>query len=115
MKTLIISGLLLSLSAFAFKDYAPNNGTARPGNPGTNLKTTDIGSKNVIGPEQPKSMPENTSVNPVPDSEDDLTLQSNGKYRIPSRRQSQEANEDELDYRTNPKVDHNDQNASGNN
>lgn len=59
----------------------------------------------------------NSSPNPVPDSENDLTLQNGktqtGPYKTPGNKQSQESSEEELDYRAIPSVDHDEQNASG--
>lgn len=162
MKNLLIMGLALSFSAFAATNYVPNDGSAKPGNPGTGLgkaapKTTGAGT-DVNGPENlgagstnpstavsPSRTSDNsaaetlqtgtdtevkesvnranTSVNPVPEDTDDLTLKGKtqtGPYRTPGNnkpgtKQSQESTEEEnLDYRAIPKVDHDDIDVSKN-
>ena len=186
MKLLLLAGLALSLTAYAQTGaqspstgssigsgggsqgtgYAPNDGSAKPGNPGTFAtpraglgnaapSTTGAGTdvngpenlgsgaatpssgmnpsrtNDVIGAEQGTGLQSsntdpqaeqseninrsNTSVTPVPEDTDDMTLQGKtqtGPYRTPGTKQSQEA--EELDYRAIPKVDHTDQNASEN-
>ncbi len=165
MKKLLLCGLALSLSAFAQdSDYAPNDGSAKPGNPGTFTSPkggmgdaaptstgtgTDIrgsgslgtGSSNpnsgstmntgdVVGSNAGTNIPagnadpnveanenlerSNTSANPIPE---DTTLQGStqtGPYKTGKNKQSQEATDEELDYRTIPKVDHMDLDDSEN-
>lgn len=159
MKTLLLMGLALSLSAFAQTNsgqgsgYAPNNGTAQPGNPGTfttpntglgNAATpgtgtdvngagtmgsgssasntgSDAGTTMQSGNADPNTQANenlersNTSANPIPS---DTTLQTGktqtGPYKTPGNKQSQESDEEELDYRALEGVDHDEQNASGN-
>ncbi|MES2526835.1 MAG: hypothetical protein V4598_07095 [Bdellovibrionota bacterium] len=138
MKTFIIMGLTLSLSAFAQtrstdqgSGYAPNNGTAQPGNPGTYTTPnaglgnaaptttgtgTDINGAGTMGSGTSDANAEatetlersNTSATPIPT---DTTLQT-GKTK--GMKQSQEAEKEELDMRTRQGVDHNEQNASEN-
>ena len=58
----------------------------------------------------------NTAVTPVPEDTDDMTLKGKtqtGPYKTDSK-QSQESEEDKLDYRSIPKVDHDDIDASEN-
>lgn len=119
MKTMIIAaGLALSLSAFSNGPrYAPNDGSAEPGNPGTGKAfskekvksgpaTTSTDTTLQRGAADPDTEVNenlersNTSPNPIPS---DTTLQ-----RTPGTKQSQEATEDKLDFRTKPEVDHND-------
>ena len=100
MKTICLLGLALSLNAYANIQYAPNDGTARPGNPGT----ASMDSSNI----DPNLEKVNTSPNPIPD---DTTLQGKtqtGPYKTPGNKQSQESSEEELDYRAIPQVDHSD-------
>ncbi len=186
MKKLLLVGLALSLTAYAQtgaqsgttsssgpgagsgsqgSGYAPNDGSAKPGNPGTfatpnaglgnsapetTTRGTDVNgaetmgtgaspssgmnpsrTNDVTGSDQATTMQSgnadpdteanenlersNTSANPIPT---DTTLQSGktqtGPYKTPGNKQSQEAEEEELDYRAIPQVDHNDQNASEN-
>lgn len=148
MKKLLIIALALSLIGFARAGaqsapywtgtdadarsgskgtgYAPNNGTANPGNPGTGLRnaapantgpdqSTTIKSSSIDPrTEQKENLDRaNTSVNPVPEDTDDLTLQGKtqtGPYRTPANRQQQESNEEDLDNRAIPKVDHSEKN-----
>lgn len=154
MKTLLFFGLALSLTAYAQQGagYAPNDGSAKPGNPGTftspneglgNVapETTGIGTDikgsgnlgtgssypssgstmstgDVAGSEDSTSIPSgnadpnveanenlersNTSATPIPD---DTTLQGStqtGPYKTGKNKQSQEATDEELDYRSSP-------------
>ncbi len=145
MKKLIAIAVMLSLSAWSATSqpirqgsgYAPNDGSARPGNPGTFTskagmgkaapKTTGVGtdidgagimgtSTTVEGSNADPTMTEteglergNTSPNPI---SKDTTLQGKmqtGPYKTGTQKQLQE---EEIDYRTNPDVDHNDIDAS---
>ena len=158
MKTLLIAGLALSLTVQAQtgagansqgSGYAPNDGTSKPGNPGTFTSPkaglggsapatsgtgTDINAAETMGTgssAQSTAIPSgyadpnieanenlersNTSANPIPT---DTTLQKGktqtGPYKTPGNKQSQEATEEELDYRAVPNVDHSDSDASEN-
>lgn len=129
MKTFLVVGLALSLNSYAIADtnYAPNDGTAKPGNPGVypNSGMSSPRTNDVTGVDQSTTMDSsnvdprtesgnaalektNTSPNPIPD---DTTLQGKtqtGPYKTPGNKQSQESDEEELDYRAIPKVDHSD-------
>ncbi len=123
MKRLLFCGLALSLSAFGI-DYAPNDGSAKPGNPGTyktkkagpvvnsgtgtNIQTGNADPNVEVNENLERS---NTSPNPIPE---DTTLRGSGSTQTGKNKQSQETTEEELDYRTKPTVDHTDQNASEN-
>lgn len=151
MKTLLFCGLALSLTAYATSSgsesqgsgYAPNDGTAKPGNPGTFTTPkagmgnaapagtgTGTSSNPVVGSDVGTNIPSgnadpnveanenlersNTTPTPIPD---DTTLQGStqtGPYKTGKNKQSQEATDEELDYRANPNVDHTDENASEN-
>lgn len=160
MKKLFVLGFAFSLSAIAAtgsisqgSGYAPNDGTAKPGNPGTGMGAsavngsgTDVNGAGTIGSTSTSSstaiapsktsdtnaaetlqtgtdtaMKEsvdraNTAVTPVPEDTDDMTLKGKtqtGPYKTDSK-QSQESEEDKLDYRSIPKVDHDDIDASEN-
>lgn len=101
MKQLIIFGLTLSLTAFAAK-FAPNDGSARPGNPGTGISATNTETtmeKVSSDPAVQESVNRaNTSVTPVPEDADDLTLKSKVK--------SKQSQEERVDYRTKPGISH---------
>lgn len=107
MKTFLLVGLVMSLTSYANTSYAPNDGSARPGNPGTfstpkaDMGKTTQSSNTDPATEDGKANLEkvNPSPNPIPT---DTTLQ--GK----NIKQSQEATEEEIDYRAIPKVDHSD-------
>lgn len=103
MKTILLCGLALSLSAFGGTSYAPNDGTARPGNPGVApVKTTDVTAIDDEKTMESSTLEKtNTSPNPIPA---DTTLQG----KTLGNKQSQESDEEELDYRAIPKVDHSD-------
>ncbi len=162
MKTLLLMGLALSLNAFSEtgtgsssqgSGYAPNNGTAQPGNPGTYTtpnaglgkaapSTSGVGTdvngagtmgsgSSVTGSDSTTTIQSgnadpnteanenlersNTSATPIPS---DTTLQNGktqtGPYKTSGNKQSQESEEEELDYRALEGVDHDDQNASEN-
>ena len=121
MKTLLLCGLAMSLTAFAQQGsgYAPNDGTARPGNPGTFTTpkaglgkaaptTTGVGT-DIDGAGSGENLEKtNTSPNPIPE---DTTLQGKtqtGPYKTPGNKQSQESQDEVIDYRAIPKVDHSD-------
>ncbi len=120
MKALIILGLAFTLTSTAQSTgYAPNDGSARAGNPGT--YTTDIndpGNQGGVGAEQSTTLESsNTSPNPVPQNKDDFTLQGRtqkGPFKTQGNKQSQESEDEEIDFSTNPKVDHSEENASEN-
>jgi hypothetical protein len=177
MKALLMCGLVLSLSAFGNtraqspgsgsqgSGYAPNDGSANPGNPGTyttpkaglgkaaptttghgtdingpgtmgtgsptpssgmspsrtnNVTGSDMGTTMQSGNADPNTEANenlersNTTPTPIPD---DTTLQGNtqtGPYKTGKNKQSQEATDEDLDYRAIPGNDHSDENASGN-
>jgi hypothetical protein len=110
MKTLVMTGLVMSLSAFAAAPkYAPNDGTVQPGNPGT-YTTQNAGVERAT--DNPETLERsNTSATPIPT---DTTTLEEKSQKVPDLKQSQESDEEKLDYRTNPEVDHNDQDASEN-
>lgn len=114
MKTIVVLGLALSLSAWSAtgpvnqgSGYAPNDGSARPGNPGTfttpsagTAKAADSTVKDNEGLEKV-----NPSPNPI---SKDTTLQGKtqtGPYKTGTQKQLQE---EDLDYRAIPQVDHTD-------
>ena len=114
LSSLMFIGLVAGLSLSAFgngrgPDYLPNDGTAQPGNPGTGLRSSgpvsampankkSVSDANQLAPEQTDTLQRsNTSVNPVPEDTDDLTLRGKSK-------QSQE--EREVDFSTAPDTDH---------
>ncbi|MFL5785452.1 MAG: hypothetical protein ACJ76H_12615 [Bacteriovoracaceae bacterium] len=112
MKKLIALGMALSFSAAmaANTNYAPNDGTASPGNPGTQLNQAgnevtnmdptilDTDDPTIEGQENGSLERSNTTPNPIPS---DTTLEG----RTP-KKQSQESTEDKVDYRTSPGVNH---------
>jgi hypothetical protein len=112
MKKLIALGLVFSLSAMAANTkYAPNDGTASPGNPGTGLNKAgndvtnmdptilDTNDPTIEGQENGSLERSNTTPNPIPS---DTTLESRE-----IKKQSQEATDkDKVDYRTTPGVNH---------
>ncbi len=144
MKTLLLMGLTLSLSAFAQSTsqgsgYAPNNGTAQPGNPGTFTTPnaglgnaaptttgtgTDINGAGTMGSGAAMTDQATTiqSGNADPSAEANENLERSNTsatpiptdttlQKTPADKQSQE---EELDMRTRQGVDHNEQNASEN-
>ena len=100
MKKFIAFGLLLSLSAWSATGYAPNDGSANPGNPGTaHMDPTILESSDPTIEGQETLERSNTTPNPIPS---DTTLQGTGVEK-----QAEEA-EDEVNPSTSPRVDHTD-------
>ena len=103
MKKLIALGLLVSMSAWS-TTYAPNDGTARQGNPGTaHMDPTILQSTDPTIENQETLERSNTTPNPIPD---DTTLQGTGA----PEKQAEEAEEtdEQVDPSTSPRVDHTD-------
>jgi hypothetical protein len=113
MKKLIALGMALSLSAAmaANTNYAPNDGTASPGNPGTGLNKAgndvtsmdptmlDTNDPTIEGQENGSLERSNTTPNPIPS---DTTLEG----RAPKKQSQESSDEKKVDYRTSPGVNH---------
>jgi hypothetical protein len=111
MKKFIAFGLLLSLSAWsASTTYAPNDGTANPGNPGTaHMDPTILNSADPTIEGQEENLERsNTSPNPI---SNDTTLQGTGVSKQSQEEVKEEVKEDvnkEVNPSTSPRVDHSD-------